>query len=90
MCDIAFEFASNNSRPAFSAIALLDYLMEKAEKLNITEWESVKLNKVLLNTLLSDAERLSKVMKNASEAEVFDAMLRARGLLPPTQDARDE
>lgn len=90
LCDIAFEFASNNSRPAFSAIALLDYLMEKAEKLNITEWESVKLNKALLNTLLSDAERLSKVMKNASEAEVFDAMLRARGLLPPTQDARDE
>lgn len=90
LCDIAIEFASNNSKPTFSAIALLDHLMEKAEKLNIKEWESVKLNKALLNTLLSDAERLSKVMKNASEAEVFDAMLRARGLLPPEQDARDE
>ena len=88
LCDIAIEFASTNSHPTFSAIALLDYLIENAEKLEIKDWKSTMLSRNLLNDWLTDVGRLSKTMKYAKESEVFEAMLREKGLLPSLFPAR--
>lgn len=89
LCDIAIEFASTNSHPTFSAIALLDYLIENAEKLEIKDWKSTMLSRNLLSDWLTDVGRLSKTMKYAKESEVFEAMLREKGLLPSNTDAAD-
>ena len=86
LCDIAVEFASTNSHPTFSAIALLDYLMENTEKLDVKDWKRLSLSRKLLDGWLMDVERLSKTMKYSQESEVFEAMLREKGLLTSNVD----
>lgn len=86
LCDIAIEFASASSHPTFSAIALLDYLIENAEKIGIKDWQSHSLSRSLLNEWLIDVDRLSRTMKYSKESDVFEAMLREKGLLPSNPD----